>query len=103
MQISWRNMATANITVDPGRVLEQAIAALNTPGSALPLADVDRALKVAPHDPRLWHIKGLIHRENEQRELAIPAIQRALQLAPNEPIIAHAYARTLLEAGVPCV
>jgi Flp pilus assembly protein TadD len=91
------------IAADPAQVLDQAIAALNQPGAHLPLEDVDRALKVAPGDARLWHVKGLIHREQERRELAIPALQRAVQLAPAEPIIAHGYARTMLEAGVPCV
>jgi len=89
--------------VDPAQVLERAIAALNAPGTELPLEDVDRALKVSPRDPRLWHIKGLIHRQHEQRELAIPALQRAIQLAPNEPIIVRGYARTMLEAGLPCI
>jgi len=95
--------AEARTSVDPARVLDQAIAALNQPGARLPLDDVDRALKVAPSDPRLWHIKGLIHRAQERRELAIPALQRAVELAPAEPIIVHGYARTMLEAGVPCV
>jgi len=96
-------MTTTTKPVDPGRILENAISALNTAGAPLPLADVDRALKAAPLDARLWHIKGLIHREQEQRELAIPAFQRALQLAPNEAIIVRGYARLLLEAGLPCI
>lgn len=96
-------MITTTANVDPAKVLDRAIAALNAPGSPLPLDDVERALKVAPRDPRLWHIKGLIHREEDRRELAIPALQRAVQLAPNEPIIVHGHARTLFEAGVPCV
>ena len=93
----------ASSAVDPSRVLDAAIEALNSSGQPLPLTDVDRALRVAPHDPRLWHVKGLIHREQERRELAIPALQQAVQLAPNEPLIAHGYARTLLEAGLPAV
>ena len=96
-------MAAASVAVDPLRVLEEAIAALKSPARPLPLDDVERALKVAPHDPRLWHIKGLMHRKEERRELAIPALQRAVQLAPDEPLIAHGYARTLLEAGLPCI
>ena len=88
---------------DPAQVLDRAIAALNQPGAPLPLEDVERALKAAPGDPRLWHIKGLIHREQDRRELAIPALRRAAELAPAEPLIAHGYARTLLEAGQPCV
>ncbi len=96
-------MIATTATLDPSKVLDRAIAALNTPGTPLPIADVDRALKVTPGDARLWHIKGLMHREEDRRELAIPALQRAVQLAPNEPIIVHGYARTLLEAGIPCV
>jgi len=96
-------MITTTAPIDPSKVLDQAIEALNTPGASLPLDDVDRALKVAPHDPRLWHIKGLIHREQEHRELAIPALRRAVDLAPNEPLIVRGLARTLLEAGLPCV
>jgi len=96
-------MTASSTAVNPRRVLDDAIAALKDPDSKLPLEDVDRALRVAPHDPRLWHIKGLIHRAEEQRELALPALERALQLAPNEPIIVHGYARTRLEAGLPSV
>jgi Flp pilus assembly protein TadD len=87
-------------TIDPARVLDLAIEALNRRDPELPLEEVDRALAVVPHDYRLWHIKGLIHREQEQRELAIPALRRAVELAPSEPIVAHGYARTLLEAGL---
>ena len=94
---------TATRTLNPARVLDEAIAALNTPGAALPLDEVDRALKIAPGDPRLWHVKGLIHREEERRELAIPALRRAVELAPDEPLITHGLARTLLEAGLPAV
>jgi Flp pilus assembly protein TadD len=96
-------MTTTTAPLDPARVLNQAIAALKTPGMPLPLDEVDRALKVAPFDPRLWHVKGLIHRDQDHRELAIPALRRAIEIAPNEPLIVRGLARTLLEAGVPCV
>ena len=69
-------MTASSTAVNPRRVLDDAIAALKDPDSKLPLEDVDRALRVAPHDPRLWHIKGLIHRAEEQRELALPALER---------------------------
>ena len=96
-------MTITTAAIDPARILDGAIEALNTPGAALPLDDVDRALKVAPHDPRLWHVKGLIHRRHERRELAIPALRRAAELAPNEPLIVHGLAKTSLEAGLPSV
>jgi len=90
-------------TVDAAQALDLAIEALNRGDRELPLAEVDSALRIAPHDYRLWHIKGLMHREQDQRELAIPALQRAVDLAPTEPLVAHGYARTLLEAGLPSV
>ncbi|MGN6058397.1 MAG: 2OG-Fe(II) oxygenase family protein [Sphingomicrobium sp.] len=96
-------MSTIVKPVDPARVLDNAIEALNRHDRDLPLADVDRALAQAPHDYRLWHIKGLIHREQEQRELALPALRRAAELAPAEPLVAHGLARTSLEAGLPSV
>lgn len=89
--------------IDPAHVLDSAIEALNRHDFDLPLENVERALAVAPHDYRLWHVKGLIHREQEQRELAIPALRRAAELAPAEPLVAHGYARTLMEAGLPSV
>jgi cytochrome c-type biogenesis protein CcmH/NrfG len=88
---------------DPAKALERAIEALNKGDPNLPLDEVDRALSVSPQDYRLWHIKGLIHREQERRELALPALQRATELAPTEALVAHGYARTLLEAGLPSV
>jgi Tfp pilus assembly protein PilF len=95
--------ATSTQTIDSSRVLERALDALNKAEPDLPLDEVDRALQAAPQDYRLWHVKGLIHREQERRELAIPALKRAVELAPNEPLVAHGYARTLLEAGLPSV
>jgi tetratricopeptide (TPR) repeat protein len=94
---------TTHRSIDPAHVLGRAIEALNSAEGNLPLDDVNRALRIVPHDYRLWHIKGLIHREQEQRELAIPALQRAVDLSPTEPLVAHGYARTLLEAGLPSV
>lgn len=88
---------------DAASVLDRAIEALRRNDPDLPLEEVNRALSGASHDYRLWHIKGLIHREQEQRELAIPALRRAVELAPAEPLVMHGYARTLLEAGLPSI
>ena len=95
-------IADLRAPVGPAQVLARAIEALNS-HETLPIEDVDRALQIAPADYRLWHIKGLIHREQDARELALPALRRAVELAPNEPLVAHGYARTLLEAGLPSV
>jgi tetratricopeptide (TPR) repeat protein len=89
--------------LDPGEVLDRAIAALNRGDPDPPLEDVDRALGQAPNDYRLWHVKGLVHRAQDRRELAIPALRKAAEFAPAEPLVAHGYARALLEAGLPSV
>lgn len=88
---------------DPDQVVKDAIAALDTPRAPELLPDIERALRQAPQDARLWHLKGLIHRAQDRRELAIPALARAAELAPNVPLIAHGLARTLNEAGLPSV
>jgi tetratricopeptide (TPR) repeat protein len=95
--------ATKESAANPSRVLEKAIDALKCAELELPLEEVDRALESVPDDFRLWHVKGLIHRQEEQRERAIPALRRAAELAPDVPLIAHGYARTLLEAGLESV
>jgi len=97
-------LTTATSTaVDPARAFEKAAEALNRSDAELPIDEVDRALKVAPSDSRLWHVKGLIHREQEQREIAIPALRRAFELAPGSALITHGYSRKLLEAWLQSV
>jgi Flp pilus assembly protein TadD len=94
---------TSVAPIDPGQVLDQAIAALKTPRFADVLPDLDRALQAAPNDPRLWHVKGMILRRLERREDALPVLTRAVELAPREPIIVHSLARVRSEAGLPSV
>ena len=93
----------AALPIDAVAVLNQAIAALDTPQAATMLPALDRALRSAPQDGRLWYVKGLIHRQMERRELALPALQRAAQLSPKDAKVAHALALTRYEAGLPCL
>ena len=88
---------------DPEQVVKDAIAALRTARAPDMLPDIERALRQAPQDARLWHLQGLIHRTQDKRELAIPELRKAAQLAPSDPLIAHGLARTLQEAGLPSV
>ncbi len=88
---------------DPHAVLTQALAALDKPGADAMLPVIEQALRAAPADFRLWHVHGLIHRQYNRRELALPSLERAASLAPTVPIIAHALARTLFEAGLDSV
>ena len=96
-------MASTVKPADPESVVADAIAALRTHRAPDMLPDIDSALGRAPQDARLWHLKGLIHRKQDRRELAIPALRKAVELGPNDPLIAHGFARTLWEAGMPSV
>jgi len=66
------------------------------------LPEIQRALP-ASRDYRLWHIHGLILRQLERREEALPSLRRAVELNPKAEKAAHALARTLYEAGLPCI
>lgn len=66
------------------------------------MAELERALP-ASRDYRLWHIHGLILRAMERREQALPSLRRAVELNPKAEKAAHALARTLYEAGLPCI
>lgn len=96
-------MQLSALAGDPASLLQQAVEALDTPRAPPLLPALDQAVRSAPRDARLWHVKGLIHRQMDRRELALPALERAAQLAPNDPKIAHALARTRYEAGLPCL
>lgn len=85
---------------DPQATLADALAVLDTPDAGAMLPLIEQALRAAPADFRLWHVHGLIHRQYDRRELALPSLERAVRIAPDVPIVAHALARTLFEAGL---
>ena len=96
---------TGNVGVRTGRatddeIFQQATAAWEAgePEKALP--QIERALKTS-RDYRLWHIHGLIMRQLERREAAIPSLQRAVELNPQAANPVFALAKTLYEAGLP--
>ncbi len=66
------------------------------------LPELEKALPGSA-DYRLWHIHGLILRRLERREEALPSLRRAVELNPKAEKAAHALARTLYEAGLPCI
>jgi Flp pilus assembly protein TadD len=66
------------------------------------LPELSQALS-ASADYRLWHMHGLMLRELQQREQALPSLRRAVELAPDAARPAHALARTLYEAGLPSI
>jgi len=88
---------------DPEAVLRDAIAALDTPRAGDLLASIEHALTQSPNDFRLWHVHGLILRQLDRREEAILSLRKAAALGPHVPKIALGLARTLFEAGLPCI
>ena len=66
------------------------------------LPEIERAL-LASQDYRLWHIHGLILRQLERREDALPSLRRAVELKPDAAKPAMALAQTTHEAGLPSV
>jgi tetratricopeptide (TPR) repeat protein len=61
-----------------------------------------RAASIAnPHHPGLWQVLGLLYRALDELERAVHAFRKAAELAPNDALIAHGYARTVMEAGLP--
>lgn len=67
------------------------------------LLRLERATRNGTRDPRIWHLHGVVLRELDRREEALRSLRKATQMAPGSADIAHAFARTLLEAGLPSV
>jgi Flp pilus assembly protein TadD len=82
---------------------EDAIAAYESGERETLLPRLEQAVQARTGDPRLWHLHGLVLRELDRREEALPSLRTAAQMAPGSARIAHALARTLLEAGLPSV
>ena len=82
---------------------EEALAAYQAGEREGILPALTAAVRSRTADPRLWHLHGLVLRELDRREEALPSLRRAAELAPTSANIAHALARTLFEAGLPSV
>jgi tetratricopeptide (TPR) repeat protein len=95
-------MSTPISTLQPIEFAE-AIAAYEAGERATLVPRLDAALRAGTGDPRLWNLHGLILRELDRLEEALPSLRKAAQMAPGSANIAHALARALLEAGLPSV
>jgi tetratricopeptide (TPR) repeat protein len=82
---------------------DEAINAYNGGERESLLPHLSSAIRGGTGDPRLLHLHGLVLRELDRREEALPSLRKAAQLAPGSAKIAHALARTLLEAGLPSI
>jgi tetratricopeptide (TPR) repeat protein len=70
-----------------------------TEREALPL--LTRAARLNPSHAALWQVLGLCHRARDDMASALGALAHAATLAPQDALIAHAHARTAMEAGLP--
>lgn len=83
----------------PNQIVADASAAALAWRDEQVLPVLQQATRHAPHEPRGWQMLGLAYRNLDRREEALTALARAALLAPDDPLIAHALARTSLEAG----
>lgn len=67
------------------------------------IAMIETAIEQGRADARAWQMLGLARRELLDSAGAIAALEQAAKLAPADPRIAHALARSTLEAGRPSV
>ena len=67
------------------------------------LPSVLRASRKAPGNASLWHVLGLLYREQGDLSTAFEQLTQASALAPTDIRIAHSRARAALEAGLPSV
>lgn len=65
------------------------------------LPRLGQAIRGGTADARILHLHGVVLRELDRRDEALPSLRAAAQLAPGSADIAHALARTLLETGLP--
>lgn len=87
----------------PALHFDEAFAAYEAGEREALLPKLDEAVRAGTGDPRLWHLHGLILREMDRRDEALPSLRTAARMAPGSAKIAHALALTLLEAGLPAV
>ena len=93
-----------NAETRPGPLsFDEAFAAFEAGERESLLPRLDAAVRAGTGDPRLWHLHGLVLRDLDRREEALRSLRRAAEMAPSSARIAHALARTLLEAGLPSV
>ena len=89
----------------PASVVEfdEAIAAYEAGEREELLPRLERSMRTGTRDPRLWHLHGLILRHLDRHREALESFGKAAEMAPGSAKIAHALARTLLEAGLPSI
>lgn len=82
---------------------EKAIAAYEAGEREQLVGPLGAAVRGQTEDPRLWHLHGLVLRELDRREEALPSLRKAAEMAPTSAKIAHALARTCYESGLPSI
>lgn len=98
--IIWAQLGLGQ--VDGDELFRRATQAWEKGEAEAMLPEIERALPNS-RDYKLWHIHGLILRQLDRREAAIPSLRRAVELEPTAAKPAFALAKTLYEAGLPCL
>ena len=83
----------------PKSIARAALKALDECHEEAGLALIRSGRTQYPSDAALWQIEGLLHRQLDDLQLSITALETAASLAPGDALIAHGLARTLMEAG----
>jgi predicted Zn-dependent protease len=65
------------------------------------VAEVDKLVATAPHDPYFLELKGQILLESGKPGAAIPILREAVQRAPNQPLIASLFGHALIATEDP--
>ncbi len=60
------------------------------------VAEVDKLVATAPHDPYFLELKGQILLESGKPREAIPILREAVQQAPNQPLLATLFSHALI-------
>lgn len=89
-------------TTDPDELGEQARAALASGEEQAAIPKV-RAGAEQHKSALLWQWTGLLQRAIDEHQDALESLAEAARLAPGDARIAHARARTAMEAGLPAV
>jgi predicted Zn-dependent protease len=65
------------------------------------IAESDRLVATAPHDPYFLELKGQILLESGKVKEAVPVLREAVERAPNQPLIAALFGHALIETEDP--
>lgn len=96
-----RAIAAGLVTAEPAAAFASGISLIKADRPEELLSPALELTERHSADPRFAQLLGLAARATGNGPLAWRAFARAATLVPGDPLIAHSYARTMLEAGKP--